>query len=106
MQPIHMLDSSMGSVPSAFQGDKAGTLRELSHEIPDMQAVLDRVIQRKILYYSDFEVNLNEWKSENKCLQIYSQTMVKSLSKCLTFIRCSGDLVSPAAKRVVPVGRC
>ena len=57
----------------------------LQHERPqigtDQQAEHDRIIQRKIVYYSDFELDMNEWRIENECIQIYSQTLRKSLGE-------------------------
>jgi hypothetical protein len=39
-----------------------------------------RVVKRRIAYYSDFEVDLNDWKSEDERIQIYSETLRKGLS--------------------------
>ena len=48
----------------------------------DQPASLERKVQRWIAYYSDFEVDLNDWKSEDERIQIYSDTLKKALGSC------------------------
>ena len=40
----------------------------------------ERIVQRRIVYYSDFEIDLNDWKSEDERIQIFADTIKKALS--------------------------
>jgi hypothetical protein len=42
----------------------------------------DSIKERKILYYSDFDINVNDWKDEKKKLKIFASTLLERLRKC------------------------
>ena len=40
-----------------------------------------RVVERRIAYYSDFELNINDWKTEHETLELYAKHLQKNLRK-------------------------
>ncbi len=40
-----------------------------------------RVVQRKVVYYSDFDVDVNDWKSEQQAIEMYAKFLMTNLSK-------------------------
>lgn len=40
-----------------------------------------KYITRKIAYYSDFDIDANDWKSEQQSICIYARTLLDGLSK-------------------------
>ncbi len=64
-----------------LQPPSGSPAKVMSHSMGEMQAELDRIIQRKVVYYSDFELDMNEWRIEHECIQIYSQTLRKILGE-------------------------
>ena len=41
---------------------------------------LENILQKRVLYYSDFDVDVNDWKSEQQTLQIFTKTLLLTLS--------------------------
>jgi hypothetical protein len=39
-----------------------------------------RVLQKKLVYYSDFDMDTNDWKAERQTLDIYAKTLANNLS--------------------------
>jgi hypothetical protein len=39
----------------------------------------DRVTERKIAYFSEFELNINDWKYEAECLVLHEKELQKNL---------------------------
>ncbi len=47
---------------------------------PMVYPELERILQRRVLYYSDFDIDVNDWKTEQQTLQIFTKTILSSLS--------------------------
>ena len=41
--------------------------------------MLQKVIERRIAYYSDFDLSISEWKSDNDRVNIFGQNLRKKL---------------------------
>ena len=80
MQASPNVDVSSCFASIAPSTDKAAPMPELMHTSADSAGGFDKIIQRRIIYYSDFELNINEWKTENEYIQLYATTLKKSLS--------------------------
>lgn len=50
-----------------------------SEAVEKLLPVTDFIQQRKILYYSDFDINVNDWKKEKESLKLFSSTLFKAL---------------------------
>jgi len=42
---------------------------------------IDSIEERKILYYSDFDININDWKEEKERIKIFTLTLLERLRK-------------------------
>lgn len=74
MQP--MADVSMNVSPPEGMQERAKT---------EPPAGATRVTQRRLVYYSDFDLSLSEWRAEYECIQTYSIALRKSLGTIITF---------------------
>jgi hypothetical protein len=60
--------------------------QKIEAKIPDFCGS-DRVIERKVVYYSDYEISVSEWKSECDSLELNSKNLQKGLGIiCLQFL--------------------
>ncbi len=46
----------------------------------DAHPALDHMLQKMILYYSDFDVDVNDWKAEQQSLSIFGKNLLTNLS--------------------------
>ncbi len=74
MADVSIFGSRMGAL-----GGKPVPQKELPHIVAELPAAPGKITQRKIVYYSDFEINLTEWRAEYECLQTYAKSLRKSL---------------------------
>jgi len=42
---------------------------------------IDSIEERKILYYSDFDININDWKEGKERIKIFTLTLLERLRK-------------------------
>lgn len=54
---------------------------KIQHSVEEPKIGNVRLIQRKVVYYSDFELNIEEWIFEHDCAKIYSTNLKKELGK-------------------------
>jgi hypothetical protein len=47
---------------------------------------MERIIERKVAYYSDFEIDLADWKSEGEMLELYDESIQEQIGTVLTYI--------------------
>ncbi len=57
---------------------------------------LERVLQKRVLYYSDFDVDVNDWKAEQQALSIFAKTMLANLSTGASYRRVAESWISVA----------
>lgn len=72
MQPIQTQTAKQNIEQDAHHPQPASTFDD---------KCIERVIERKIAYYSDFEINLDDWKSEYEYLEFYAKNLQQSLGK-------------------------
>jgi len=53
---------------------------------------LERIMQRRVLYYSDFDIDVAEWKTEQQTINIFTKTLLTALCKCFRITVNSGNM--------------
>lgn len=75
MQPC-LRETQANSVPNHIVG-----CEEVEETKSNTEASFDLIPQRRILYYSDFDIDVSDWKEEKEKLKVFSSTLLDQLCK-------------------------